>query len=92
MKNLLNILNDLSDNIENMGIGDKSIKYNKNLVEFIEFRNMLKVSLLVTISAINRLESRGSHFRLDYPNQSENYEKNSLIRNSKDAIEFESLI
>ena len=92
MQNLLNTLNDLSDNIEDMGIGDKSIKYNKNLVEFIEFRNMLKVSLLVTISAISRVESRGNHFRLDYPNQNEDYEKNSLIINSKNAIEFESLI
>jgi succinate dehydrogenase / fumarate reductase flavoprotein subunit len=92
MQNLLNTLNDLLNNIENMGIGDKSIKYNKNLVEFIEFRNMLKVSLLVTISAISRVESRGSHFRLDYPKQNENYEKNSLIINSKNAIEFESLI
>lgn len=92
MQNLLNTLNDLSNKIENMGIGDKSIKYNKNLVEFIEFRNMLKVSLLVTISAINRLESRGSHFRLDYPNQNKDYEKNSLIKNSKDRVEFEDLI
>ena len=92
MQNLLNTLNDLSDNIEDMGIGDKSIKYNKNLVEFIEFINMLKVSLLITISAISRVESRGNHFRLDYPNQNEDYEKNSLIINSKNAIEFESLI
>ena len=75
-----------------MGIGDKSIKYNKNLIEFIEFRNMLKVSLLVTISAISRVESRGSHFRLDYPKQNKNYEKNSLIINSKNVIEFESVI
>ena len=92
MQNLLNTLNDLLNNIGNMGIGDKSIKYNKNLVEFIEFKNLLQVSLLVTISAITRKESRGSHFRLDYPNQNEDYEKNSLIINSKNAIEFESLI
>ena len=92
MQNTLNTLNDLSNNIKKMGIGDKSTKYNKNLVEFIEFKNLLKVSLLVTISAINRKESRGSHFRLDYPNQNENYAKNSLINNSKDTIEFERII
>ena len=92
MQNTLNTLNNLSNNIKKMGIGDKSTKYNKNLVEFIEFKNLLKVSLLVTISAINRKESRGSHFRLDYPNQNENYAKNSLINNSKDTIEFERII
>jgi len=91
MQVLLKKLKDLFNNIKTMGIGDKSITYNKNLVEFIEFKNILKVSLLVTISAINRLESRGSHFRLDYPKQDEIYEKNSLIKNSDDSIEFEDV-
>lgn len=91
MQDMLNKLNDLDKNIKNMGIGDKSITYNKNLVEFIEFMNILKVSLLVTISAVTRLESRGSHFRLDYPNQNIIYEKNSLIKNSEDSIEFEDV-
>ncbi|MDD2886337.1 MAG: FAD-dependent oxidoreductase [Aliarcobacter sp.] len=92
MQEMLNILNDLEKNIKNMGIGDKSITYNKNLVEFIEFINIIKVSKLVTTSAIIRLESRGSHFRLDYPTQNIIYEKNSLIKDSEDSIEFEDVI
>lgn len=91
MQEMLNILNDLEKNIKNMGIGDKSITYNKNLVEFIEFINIIKVSKLVTTSAIIRLESRGSHFRLDYPTQNIIYEKNSLIKDSEDSIEFEDI-
>jgi NADH-dependent fumarate reductase subunit A len=74
-----------------MGIGDKSIAYNTNLVEFIEFINIIKVSKLVTTSAISRLESRGSHFRLDYPNKNSLYEKNSSIKNSENSIEFEDV-
>lgn len=91
MQEMLNKLDDLDKNIKNMGIGDKSITYNKNLVEFIEFINIIKVSKLVTRSAIIRLESRGSHFRLDYPTQNIIYEKNSLIKNSEDSIEFEDV-
>ena len=31
-----------------------------------EFRNMLTVAALITESALNRKESRGAHYRLDY--------------------------
>ena len=91
MQDVLSKLNDLDKNIKNMGIGDKSITYNKNLIEFIEFINIIKVSILVTTSAINRLESRGSHFRLDYPIQNIIYEKNSLINTLENSIVFEDI-
>ena len=31
-----------------------------------EFKNMLTVAKLITMSALNRKESRGAHYRLDY--------------------------
>lgn len=33
----------------------------------VEFLNMILVAKLITSSALQRLESRGSHYRLDYP-------------------------
>lgn len=33
----------------------------------VEFLNMILVAKLITSSALRRLESRGSHYRLDYP-------------------------
>ena len=35
--------------------------------EEYEFRNMLIVAKAITVSALNRHESRGAHFRNDYP-------------------------
>ena len=61
-----------------MGIGDKSKIFNKNLVEFIEFGNMLELSETVVISAISRCESRGAHFRSDHPFEVEDFAKNSI--------------
>ena len=80
--------------IENMGIGDKSKAYNRNLIEFLEFINILDVALLVSISALNRKESRGSHFRLDYPIQKLEYEKNTILKkvDNKIVIEFEEIV
>ena len=78
----------IQSEIKIMGISDKSKYYNKNLVEFIEFKNIINVALLVCISALNRKESRGSHFRLDFPFELKDYEKNSIIKKSNDEIVF----
>ena len=43
------------------------------------FDNTLTVAKMVAISALNRLESRGAHARLDYPNPDANWKRRSLI-------------
>ena len=87
MQIALNELKNIKENLEHMGIEDKSKIYNKNLIDLLEFRNMIEVSILVCLSAINRTESRGSHFRLDYPNQNIDFAKNSFIqKDSSDII------
>ena len=86
----LNIALDEVINIKNkfdsFGIEDKSKYYNKNLVEFIEFKNMIEISEIIIKCAINRKESRGAHFRIDYPNLDESYEKETLIKKDNDSI------
>ena len=62
-----------------MGIDDKSKTYNSNLIEFLEFKNMLELSELVLKSAIKRCESRGAHFRIDATEEKEEYQKHSVI-------------
>ena len=71
-----------------MGIGDKSKEFNKNLVEFIEFKNILDISIITTISAIHRKESRGSHYRTDYPIIDKDLDKCSLVIKEDDEIKI----
>ena len=85
---LLEELKKLKLNLKEMGIGDKTKSYNKNLVEFIEFVNMLDVSILVCLSALKREESRGSHFRTDFPASNKDFEKASLIKKINEQIEI----
>lgn len=56
--------------VKDMGIGDKGEIYNTNLKEFYEFTNMLEVANILTKGAIIRKESRGAHYRTDYPQES----------------------
>ena len=52
----------LQEQLPLMGIKDSSKVYNTNLIELIEFRNMLDVCEVVVQSALARKESCGAHF------------------------------
>lgn len=84
----LKFITKIEKQIQNMGISDKSIEYNKNLVEYLEFINMIDISKIVVKCAINRKESRGSHFRNDYPNEIDSYKKLSISVLDKDEANF----
>ena len=59
------------EQVPNMGITDLSQIYNKNLIEFLEFKNSLELSRVVVLSAIKREESRGGHYRSDFQEESQ---------------------
>src|ERR1700733_5752196 len=48
-------------------------EYNNGWHTAIDLQNLLTVSEIVTLSALERRESRGGHFRDDYPGKDENY-------------------
>ena len=86
-------LEKMKNEIPKMGILDKSKQYNKNLVEFLEFINMIEIAEVIARTALNRKESRGSHYRNDYPEERESYQKNSLIKkiNNNLLLSFEDV-
>jgi succinate dehydrogenase / fumarate reductase flavoprotein subunit/fumarate reductase flavoprotein subunit len=47
--------------------------YNMSWNEYISLLNMLEVSLIVAQSALQRKESRGAHYRSDYPERDDEY-------------------
>lgn len=61
--------------------------YNMDLVNAIELRNMIQLAKLIIKSAFIRRESRGSHYREDYPETSKDWKKTILI-NKKRKLRF----
>ncbi len=60
-------------------ISDRSLVYNTDLAEALEFDNLLGQSLATVHSARNRTESRGAHAREDYPGRDDaNWMKHTL--------------
>jgi succinate dehydrogenase/fumarate reductase flavoprotein subunit len=52
-----------------MGIGDKNRENNTNLVDFLQFQNLLEVGEVVLDASLVRDESRGAHFKTAFPNK-----------------------
>lgn len=62
---------------------NKEKRNNVELVSILELRNALEVSEAVILAAKKRKESRGSHYRNDYKETSEKYQKHILVREIK---------
>ncbi|MEM1549471.1 MAG: FAD-binding protein [Candidatus Methanomethylicia archaeon] len=67
---LLKLINDLK-----VKVSDVSISSKLDVLKFLEFENMLLVSEVVACSSLIREESRGAHYRVDYPNESNEWLK-----------------
>jgi len=48
--------------------------------DLLELRNIIEISNLIIDSALKRKESRGLHFSIDYPEVSNEFQKNTLIK------------
>lgn len=89
-KSLISAYEELSELLqrwEKIPVVDKSKVFNTNLIELMELRNMLEIARAVAYAALHRRESRGGHYREDYPERDdENFLKHTLIRQEGDKL------
>ena len=80
------ILAELKERYKNIRIDDKSKIFNTDLQEAIEFGHMLDYSTFIVEGAIARKESRGAHYRDDYPKRDdENFLKHTFATMNEDG-------
>ncbi len=79
LNNLLNKIRVIKASIDDMGIEDKSKEHNSNLINFLEFLNILDIGEIVVESALIRDESRGAHYKEAYPNEDKIYLADSIF-------------
>ena len=60
---------ELRERYRNVSIQDKGKRFNTDLLEAIELGNLLDLAEVMAVSALARKESRGGHYREDYPNR-----------------------
>ncbi|MFF8030398.1 MULTISPECIES: succinate dehydrogenase flavoprotein subunit [unclassified Streptomyces] len=60
---------ELRERYRNVAIQDKGKRFNTDLLEAVELGNLLDLAEVMAVSALARKESRGGHYREDYPNR-----------------------
>ncbi|UXY29479.1 succinate dehydrogenase flavoprotein subunit [Streptomyces sp. HUAS TT20] len=60
---------ELRERYKNVAVQDKGKRFNTDLLEAIELGNLLELAEVMAVSALARKESRGGHYREDYPNR-----------------------
>ena len=86
LNNFLNELRVIKADLDNMGIGDKNRENNTNLVDFIQFQNLLEVGEVVLDAALVRDESRGAHFKTAFPNEENKFFKADALYWIEDKV------
>jgi succinate dehydrogenase / fumarate reductase flavoprotein subunit len=71
LENAITQIRQLKKSYLNIGLTSKSRIFNYELQEAFELGNMLRVAEIIVYSALQRHESRGAHFRSDYPERND---------------------
>jgi succinate dehydrogenase / fumarate reductase flavoprotein subunit len=73
------LIHDVYSGIADIRISDRSLIWNSDLIETLEYDNLIAQSVVAMDSALNRTESRGGHAREDYPDRDDvNWMKHTL--------------
>jgi len=92
LKRALSALQKLQQDFQSIKISDKSSSYNNEFFHALELSFMLDVSITIAYSALARTESRGAHFRTDYPNRDDvNWLKHTIINHDEPKPHIEYL-
>jgi succinate dehydrogenase / fumarate reductase flavoprotein subunit len=66
-------MRELKERLKRVGIKQKGLAFNYELIQYLELEGMLNLAEVIIEGALARKESRGSHFRLDYPDRDDEH-------------------
>ena len=82
-------LKGLQERFKKGKVTDKGKVFNTEIYEILELGNMLSVAQLIATAALRRKESRGGHFRTDFPKRDdENFLHHSMVFATPDGLEI----
>ncbi|WP_165985375.1 succinate dehydrogenase flavoprotein subunit [Streptomyces sp. YIM 98790] len=92
LKEALEDIGALRRRYRNVSVQDKGKRFNTDLLEAFELGNLLELAEVLVVSALARKESRGGHYREDYPNRDDvNFMRHTMAYREVDADGNESI-
>lgn len=89
LKTALSEVEKLRAQVKSMYVTDKSKTYNTEFFNALELRNMMDLAVVIAKSALTRTESRGAHYRTDYPERDDkNWLKHTLAYLKGNQVEI----
>ena len=89
MREGLNKLQQIQQQSQDIYLDDKGKLWNTEVIEALELRSLIIVGQMILTSALNRQESRGAHYREDYPERDdENFLKHTMAFYSPAGIDL----
>jgi succinate dehydrogenase flavoprotein subunit len=90
MTKLKKIVKDLQERFKHIAIDDKSNAFNLDLLEAFEVDNLLSFSETIVEGALARTESRGAHYRTDFPKRDDkDWLKHTLAWKTEDGVKLD---
>ena len=87
LKACIETLKGLQERFKKGKVTDKGKLFNTEIYEIIELGNMLGMAILIATAALRRQESRGGHFRTDFPKRDdEKFLHHSMVYDSPDGL------
>ncbi|GAB3548153.1 succinate dehydrogenase flavoprotein subunit [Arthrobacter tumbae] len=88
LKEALEVIDKLEERYTRVTVQDKGKRFNLDLLEAVELGFLLDMAKVMTAAALHRQESRGGHFREDYPERDdENFMTHSMAYKDPSAAE-----
>ena len=90
MREMLAILDDLKLRYQRVAIDDHTRTFNTDLLEALELGYLLDISECIVAGALGRTESRGAHYRDDYPDRDDqNWLNHTMVWKTSGGLRFD---
>ncbi len=87
-------ISEIRDDYKRIYISGQCLRYSQELVNIIEFDSMLDLAEVITLGALNREETRGSHFRVDFKDRNDkDWLKHTLVtlKDGKPRVSYKNV-